>query len=73
MGLSPAPRDRRYFEELLRPGAVGLAAKPGQASAAETLSGDSGISVPLIAVALLALLGLAANELFNGRLAWRPS
>ena len=73
VGLSPAPRDRRYFEELLPPGAVGIAAKPGQGSAGTTLSGDSGLSVPLIAVALLALLGLAANEFFNGRLAWRPS
>ena len=73
VALSPAPRDKRYFEELLPPGAVGLAAKPGQGSAGTTLSDESGPSVPLIAVALLALLGLAANEFFNGRLAWRPS
>ena len=73
VALSPAPPDKRYFEELLPPGAVGVAAKPGRGSAGTTLSDDSGLSVPLIAVALLALLGLAANEFFNGRLAWRPS
>ena len=73
VALSPAARDKRFFEELLPPGAVGLAAEPGRASAGTTLSDDSGLSVPLIAVALLALLGLAANEFFNGRLAWRPS
>ena len=54
-------------------GAVGLAAQPGRSGSGAGLEERSGAPVPLIAVALLALLALAANELFNGRLAWRPT
>ena len=73
VGLSPDPQDERLFKELLPQGAVGLAAQPGLSGSGSGLEQRSGAPVALIAVALLALLALAANELLNGRLAWRPT
>ena len=72
VALSPAPRDKQLFEDLLPPGSVDEAARPGSgpgalASAVE----DAPVPAGLVAAALLLLLALAANELLNGRLTWK--
>ncbi|HSL65923.1 MAG TPA: vWA domain-containing protein [Gaiellaceae bacterium] len=71
VALSPAPADRRLFEELLPPGSVAEAARPG--SGPDSLAAaarDAAVPAGLVAAVLLLLAALAANELLNGRLAW---
>ena len=71
VALEPAPPDRALFEQLLPRGAVSEAARPGRAEAVDLTR--SGTPTGLVLVALLALLALAVNELWCGRLAWRPA
>ncbi|MGE5689493.1 MAG: vWA domain-containing protein [Pseudomonadota bacterium] len=70
VALSPDPKNRRLFEELLPPGSVDVAARPGSARSAD-LRTPGGVPTALVVLALAALLALGANELLNGRLAWR--
>jgi hypothetical protein len=71
VGLAPAPADRALFEQLLPAGAVAEAARSGGREPADLTR--SGTPTGLVLVALLALVALAANELWCGRLAWKPA
>jgi hypothetical protein len=71
VGLAPAPADRALFEQLLPSGAVTEAARPGGREPADLTR--SGTPTGLVLVVLLALVALAANELWCGRLVWRAA
>lgn len=71
VALEPAPPDRALFEQLLPQGAVAEAARPGQAEAVALTR--SGTPAGLVLAVLAALLALAVNELWCGRLVWRPA
>jgi hypothetical protein len=70
--LFPAEEDRRYFRQALGPGAfVTHAELLRNAQATRQRSLQSSFPLPLVALGLLLLLLVAANELLCGRLEWR--
>ena len=73
VALSPDPKNKRLFEELLPPGSVDVAARPGSGRPAAEVAAGQQPSRSLVVLTLAALLALAANELLNGRLAWRAT
>lgn len=73
VALSPAPRDKQLFEQLLPRGTVDEAAPAGSDAATRAaVARDAAVPAGLVAAVLLLLAALAANELLNGRLAWSP-
>jgi hypothetical protein len=73
VALSPDPKNKRLFEDLLPAGSVAEAAAPGSAGTTAEVVANKPAPTWLVVLALGALLALAANELLNGRLAWRTT
>jgi len=71
--LFPSDDDRQYFRQALGPGAfVTYAELIRNAQATEKRSLESSFPLPLVALGVLLIALLAANELLCARLEWRP-
>jgi hypothetical protein len=71
VALSPAPHDKKFFDSVLQKDVVDVA-PPSSVSRAEAETvGESRLPAALVVVCVLLLAGLAANEVWCGRLAWR--
>jgi hypothetical protein len=73
VGLSPAPHDKAFFDNVLGRDAIDVAPSPSLGRAEPEGLGESQLPAGLALVCVLLLAGLTANELWCGRLAWRRS
>jgi hypothetical protein len=73
VGLSPAPLDKAFFDNVLRRDVIDVAPPPSLGRAEPEGLGESELPAGLALVCVLLLGGLTANELWCGRLAWRRS
>jgi hypothetical protein len=73
VGLSPAPHDKTFFDNVLGREVIDVAPPPSLDRAEPERLGESQLPVGLALVCALLLAGLTANELWCARLAWRRS
>jgi hypothetical protein len=73
VGLSPAPQDKAFFDNVLGRDVIDVAPPPSLGQPEPEGVGEPRLPAGLALVCLVLLAGLTANELWCGRLAWRRS